>query len=35
MFFADSDYGPNEYGLNPKGIGNYDDINDIGKQIEE
>ncbi|MEP1488547.1 MAG: DUF805 domain-containing protein [Algibacter sp.] len=34
MFFADSDDGPNEYGDNPKGIGNYDDINEIGKQIE-
>lgn len=34
MLFADSEYGPNEYGDNPKGKGNYDDINDIGKQIE-
>ncbi|WP_172280111.1 DUF805 domain-containing protein [Chryseobacterium sp. LAM-KRS1] len=30
MLFADSDPGPNEYGLNPKGIGNYNSINEIG-----
>ncbi|WP_136481972.1 DUF805 domain-containing protein [Cognatitamlana onchidii] len=34
MIFADSDHGPNEYGENPKGIGNHDDIEDIGKPIE-
>ncbi|WP_303317424.1 DUF805 domain-containing protein [Flavivirga abyssicola] len=34
MLFADSDYGPNKYGDNPKGKGNHDNINDIGKQIE-
>lgn len=34
MLFADSDDGPNEYGDNPKGIGNHDDINEIGKHIE-
>ena len=34
MIFADSDKGPNEYGDNPKGIGNYEDINEIGKPIE-
>ena len=34
MFFADSDFGPNEYGDNPKGNGNNDDINEIGKHIE-
>lgn len=34
MFFADGDLGPNEYGNNPKDIGNHDEINDIGKQIE-
>lgn len=34
MIFADSDYGPNEYGGNPKGKGNYDDIEEIGKQNE-
>lgn len=31
MTFGDSDDGPNEYGPNPKGIGNYNEINDIGK----
>ncbi len=34
MFLADSDHGPNEYGDNPKGIGNHDEIKDIGIQIE-
>lgn len=34
MLFADSDYGPNEYGDNPKGKGNHDAIEDIGKPIE-
>ena len=34
MLFADSDHGPNEYGDNPKGIGNHDEINEIGRQIE-
>lgn len=30
MIFADSDHGPNEYGPNPKGEGNYNSINEIG-----
>ncbi|WP_370478493.1 DUF805 domain-containing protein [Tamlana flava] len=34
MIFADGDHGPNEYGDNPKGIGNYDDIDEIGKPFE-
>ena len=34
MFFVESDHGPNEYGNNPKGIGNYNDIEEIGKPIE-
>ncbi|MEP5340672.1 MAG: DUF805 domain-containing protein [Algibacter sp.] len=34
MIFVESDYGPNKYGNNPKDEGNYDDINEIGKQIE-
>ncbi|WOD42498.1 DUF805 domain-containing protein [Hwangdonia lutea] len=34
MFFADGNFGPNEYGNNPKGKGNHDEINEIGKQIE-
>ncbi|WP_298534500.1 DUF805 domain-containing protein [uncultured Algibacter sp.] len=34
MIFADSDYGPNEYGDNPKGLGNHEDIDQIGKPIE-
>ncbi|MBK1897776.1 DUF805 domain-containing protein [Chryseobacterium paridis] len=32
MLFADSDPGPNEYGPNPKGVGNYQSINEIGKK---
>ncbi|AZA90709.1 Predicted membrane protein [Chryseobacterium nakagawai] len=32
MLFADSDHGPNEYGPNPKGEGNYNAINEIGKK---
>lgn len=35
MTFGDSDDGPNEYGPNPKGIGNYNEINDIGKLENE
>ena len=33
MFFADSEFGLNEYGRNPKGIGNGDDIYDIGRRM--
>ncbi|KAA0130385.1 DUF805 domain-containing protein [Chryseobacterium sp. SN22] len=32
MLFADSENGPNEYGPNPKGQGNYNSINEIGKK---
>lgn len=32
MLFANSDYGHNEYGPNPKGIGNYNTIDEIGKK---
>lgn len=38
MLFGDSDYGMNEYGPNPKGIGNqnqYDEmIDEIGQNVE-
>ena len=34
LLFADSDPGNNEYGPNPKGIGNMAEIDDIGKPIE-
>ena len=30
LVFADSDSGKNEYGLNPKGIKSFDEINEIG-----
>lgn len=33
MLFADGDIGPNEYGDNPKGIGNFDEINSIGEHL--
>jgi len=33
MLFADSITGENEYGPNPKGIGNYDEIDEIGKDM--
>lgn len=33
MLFEDSKYGENKYGPNPKGIGNYDYIEDIGKDL--
>jgi uncharacterized membrane protein YhaH (DUF805 family) len=32
MLFADSDHGQNEYGPNPKDIGNHNELNDIGKK---
>ena len=33
MIFADSDSGPNEFGDNPKGIGNFDEIDKIGEHL--
>ena len=33
LLFTDSQYGPNKYGLNPKGIGNTDEIDEIGNYI--
>ena len=33
MMFAASDYGENEYGPNPKGLGNYAEIDEIGKDM--
>lgn len=35
MVFADGFPGPNEYGYNPKGIGNHDEINEIGSYLEQ
>lgn len=32
MLFGDSDHGQNEYGPNPKGNGNHNELNDIGKK---
>ena len=34
MIFADSENGVNEYGPNPKALGNVEEIDDIGKVIE-
>ena len=33
LLFADSDIGQNEYGPNPKGIGNTDEIDEIGQHL--
>ena len=33
LLFADSKDGMNEYGPNPKGIGNYDEIDQIGEYL--
>ena len=35
MLFVDSDVGQNEYGPNPKGIGNTDEIDEIGQHLVE
>ncbi|WP_412984394.1 DUF805 domain-containing protein [Pontimicrobium sp. IMCC45349] len=35
LLFADSDHGPNQYGPNPKGIGNDQEIDQIGKTEED
>jgi len=32
MLFGDSDNGQNEYGPNPKGVGNQNELDDIGKK---
>ena len=34
MLFADGDFGPNQYGYNPKGNGNFDEINSIGEDLK-
>jgi uncharacterized membrane protein YhaH (DUF805 family) len=33
MLFADSDFGQNKYGPNPKGIGNIDEIDELGQHL--
>jgi len=33
MLFADGEYGENGYGPNPKGIGNVDEVDEIGSDI--
>ena len=33
LLFASSNYGENEYGPNPKGIGNFNEIDQIGKDL--
>jgi uncharacterized membrane protein YhaH (DUF805 family) len=35
MLFADSEPGINEYGPNPKGIGNVDEIDEIGNYLAQ
>ena len=34
MIFAESDFGKNKYGLNPKGEGNPDDLDQMGITLE-
>lgn len=34
MLFADGFHGPNQYGNNPKGIGNIDEVDQIGKHLQ-
>jgi uncharacterized membrane protein YhaH (DUF805 family) len=33
MLFADSDFGQNKYGPNPKGLGNIDEIDELGQHL--
>lgn len=33
LLFADSEPGENQYGPNPKGIGNFDEIDEIGNNL--
>lgn len=33
MLFADSDFGMNQYGSNPKGLGNVDEVDQIGNYL--
>jgi uncharacterized membrane protein YhaH (DUF805 family) len=35
LLFADSNHGDNEYGSNPKGIGNVDEIDQIGSYLTQ
>ena len=35
MLFADSEHGENAYGLNPKGIGNVDEVATIGDYLQQ
>lgn len=34
LFFDDSEYGINKYGLNPKNKGNFQEVGNIGKSTE-
>lgn len=34
MLFGDGDYGINKYGMNPNGVGNFQEVNDIGVNRE-
>lgn len=35
LLFTDSHEGPNKYGLNPKGIGNHDEIDEVGSYLQQ
>ena len=34
LLVGDSDYGINKYGLNPKELGNFQEMNSIGKEMQ-
>lgn len=35
LLFTDSISGPNKWGLNPKGIGNHDEIDEVGNYLQK
>jgi uncharacterized membrane protein YhaH (DUF805 family) len=35
LMCIDSIPGPNQYGINPKGIGNYDEIDEVGSYLQK
>ena len=35
LLFTDSVEGPNKYGLNPKGIGNRDEVDEVGTYLQQ
>lgn len=35
LLFSEGHFGPNEYGINPKGLGNVDEIDEIGNYLPQ